>query len=393
MAASSSEDKGVREVVGASLTLREAGAVIVLGVLSLDIIGVAPVLLGALQDEHRLSAAGIGLTAMLELVSMGLVTGLCGAFLKPERMRIIGLIAALALAVLHVAGVLASGGGVLLVRTAAGAPEGILLWITVGMIARSQTPERWAGVFFTCQVIAQLALAAVFWLVILPRFGANGGLWALGLTTLIAAPVALMAPSRYGALAPDQGLSGAPPARGWAALVTTVVFTSANGAVSVYLQPLAHQAGLSANVARIALVASLVAQVCGGTLATLLAGRVRYVVVFAGCVAAYLIVWVVYGVSAPAWLFIAVTALSGVVTLMVGPFLTPMTIDADPTRRTAMQSAGAQIFGGAAGPLVASFLVSDDNVRTVLVMAVAALLVGFAMIFAIHATAKKGARP
>jgi hypothetical protein len=389
MAGSVADGILVHEAVGPSLTARETVAVIALGVIALNIVGVAPVLLGALQDEHRLSASGIGVTAMLELLSMGVSTALCGALLKSARMRAVGVAAALALAGLDAIGVHASGLGVLLARTAAGVPEGALLWITIGMIARSKTPERWAGAFFTGQTLAQLILAGLFWLWILPRFGADGGFWALGLATLIGVPAALAAPSRYGPLTQAQGLSGAPPPRGWAALLATVVFTSANGAVSVYLQPLAHQAGLSAEVARFALFASLIAQVCGGLAATLSAGRVRYIAVFAGCVAAYLIVWGVYGVgNLPAWLFIVVTMISGAASLLVGPFLTPMTIEADPTRRAAMQSGGAQILGGALGPLVASFLVGDADVRGVLVMGVTALLIGFAMIFTLHRISK-----
>ena len=38
--------------------------------------GVIPVLLGSLADEHRLSAQAIGLAAMAELLTMGVVTGL-----------------------------------------------------------------------------------------------------------------------------------------------------------------------------------------------------------------------------------------------------------------------------------------------------------------------------
>ena len=348
--------RAVDEVVGPPLTFWPAFAVIALGVSALNIIGVVPVLLGALQDEHRLSAAGIGQTAMLELLSMGISTGLCGAFLKAARMKTIGVFGSIALAALHMATLYASGVGVLVVRAAAGVPEGVLLWITVGMIVRSRTPERWSGVFFTGQTVAQLMLAAAFWLFVLPRFGANGGFMTLGLTTLLGVPIALLAPSRYKALAQAEGLHGAPPPRGWFALLATVVFVSANGAVSVYIEPLAHQAGLTANVARFAVFAGLVAQVMGGTLATLIAGKVRYISVFAVCVIVYLITWSVYGFTNQAWLFVATTSLAGVTTLLISPFLTPMIIEADPTRRAGMQSAGAQILGGAAGPLLGLLL-------------------------------------
>jgi hypothetical protein len=381
--------KGVEEAVGPPLSFWQAFAVIALGVLALNIVGVVPVLLGALQDEHRLSASGIGITAMLELLSMGVSTGLCGAFLQPARMKTIGVLGSFALAALHIATLYASGLGVFLVRTAAGVPEGVLLWITVGMVVRSRTPERWSGVFFTGQTVAQLMLAAAFWVWILPRFGANGGFLTLGLTTLLGAPVALLAPSRYKAMEQAGGLQGAPPPRGWFALLATVVIVAANGAVSVYLEPLAHQAGLPAAVARLALFVSLGAQVAGGTLATLIAGKVRYIMVFAACVAIYLAAWGIYGFRPNAGLFVVASGLAGVTTLLLNPFLTPMIIEADPSRRAGMQSAGAQILGGAAGPLLAAFLVSDADVRGVLVLGAASLVLGFVMILGIHLTAKR----
>jgi hypothetical protein len=380
--------RNVQEAVGPPLSFNQAFAVIVLGVLALNILGVAPVLLGALQDEHRLGASGIGVTAMLELLSMGISTGLCGALLPAARMRAIGVLAALILAALHLATMAAAGIWVMAVRAAAGAPEGVLLWITVGMIARSRTPERWSGVFFTSQGVAQLILAGVLWL-LMGRLGANGGFLILGLVTLLGAPVALMAPSRYKALAQSEGMHGAPPLRGWIALVATVVFIAANGAVSVYLEPLGRQNGLSPGIVRLALFISLGAQVAGGVVATLIAGKVSYIRVFFICVIAYLIAWTVYGLGGQAWMFIAASALAGATTLLLGSFLTPMIIEADPTRRAAMQGAGAQILGGASGPLLAAFLVSDNDVRGVLVLGACALLLGFGMIVALHLTNRK----
>jgi len=328
---------------------------------------------------------------------MGVTTGLCGALLPAARLRTIGVLGSIGLAILHTATLYASGPGVLLARTAAGVPEGVLLWITVGMVVRSRTPERWSGVFFTGQTVIQLMLAGAFWLWIMPKYGSNGGFLTLGLVTLLGVPIALLAPNRYKAL--DQvggvaggGEKGAPPPRGWVALLATVIIVAANGAVSVYLEPLAHALNLSPDVARLALFTSLVAQVAGGSIATLIAGKARYITVFAGCVVAYIVAWSIYGFSANAFAFVGASTLAGFTSLLLGPFLTPMIIEADPTRRAGMQSAGAQILGGAAGPLLASFLVSDTNVRGVLVMGVVSLVLGFAIIFGLHATAPASAR-
>ncbi len=380
---------GIHEADGSLLPVKNAAAALACGVVGLNIVGVTPVLLGALADAHRLSAADLGVAAMLELFGMGLTTGLAGALLKPKGLKRLAIVFSVLLAVVNALCVSATGPEILVLRTLAGVPEGGLIWIAVGMIARSKTPERWAAYFFMGQVAAQLALALLFWVFVLPRFGADGGFVVMAATTLLAAPAALLLPAAYGPLTQAAGLSGSPPARGWAALLATFVFVSANGAVTVYLEPLAHEAGLSADVARLALVASLIGQVAGGVLAIVLAGRVGYLKVFAVCTATYLAVWGVYGFTHSAAVFIIVTMAAGVINLLVGPFLTPMSIEVDPTRRTAMQSAGAQIFGGAAGPLVASRFVTDASVRLVLTMASVALAVGFAAILLLSLTAPR----
>ena len=56
----------VHDAVGPDLPLGEVVAVIALGVIALLLAGVLPALLGALADEHRISASGIGLTATFE---------------------------------------------------------------------------------------------------------------------------------------------------------------------------------------------------------------------------------------------------------------------------------------------------------------------------------------
>ncbi|MDP9104085.1 MAG: hypothetical protein M3N05_08785 [Pseudomonadota bacterium] len=376
----------VHEVTGADLQPRAAAAVIGMGVVALLIAGLAPALLGAMVEEHRITDAQLGLTAMLELLFMGISTGLAGAFLKPAALRSVGVGACLLFAAANVATIHASGVGVLVVRALAGIPEGLLLWITVGMIARSRTPERWAGVFFTAQVVAQLALALLYASIVIPRFGAGGGFAVLALASLLGLAGAMFLPPAYGALLESDTTGAALPWRGILALVATVVFVSGNGAISVYLQPLALRAGLNGDVARTAVWCSLAAQICGGVFATALAGKVRYIAVFTAAAAGLLTAWTVFGFGAPALPFIAANALAGISGLLVGAFLAPMLIDADPSRRSAMQSGGAQLLGGAGGPLLAAVLIGDHDVRGVLWMGGALMLTGFAMVVGLFFT-------
>lgn len=388
---SSSEDAAkhgfVAEAVGPSLSAREAAAVIALGVIGLLMAGLMPVLLGALADEHRLSAAGIGQCAMAEAFSTGLFAALAGVFLKTEKLRLIGFAASLALLAAEIATTFASGGGVVLVRALAGLPQGLLIWIAIGMIARSETPERWAGVFLTAITAAQLVLALAFAFYVLPNFGANGGFIGLAVAVLPGAAIAFFAPKRYAPLVKPEGETGAPPLRGWFALFAVVVFTASFGAVSVYLQPLAHEAGLNADVARTALWVSLAAQVAGGTAATAVAGRVHYLPVFIAGTLVFLAVWTVFSLAVPGWLFVAANSLGGFTYLMMNPFLVPMLIEADPSRRAAMLGAGAQVLAGAMGPLASSFLVSDGDVHGALYLGAGLILSGLLMIAGMHAVA------
>jgi MFS family permease len=380
----------VHEAFGPSFSGVEAGAAIAIGVVSLLIAGELAVLLGGLADEHRLSASAIGLSAALEAVTMGIATGLAGVFLKPRRLRLLGIGATLVLALIDLATIRLHDNGILAARAAAGIPEGLLLWITIGMIARTATPERWSAVLFTALTIAQLAVATALAALVLPRFGANGGFILLAVVSLAGVVIALFVPDHYPPL-PDEGQAngGAPPPRGWIALVATFIFVSSAGAVGIYLEPLAHQAGLSAGVAQTALSVSLAAQILGGALVTILAGRIHYFAVFVVGTVVTLGMWAVYGFAAPAWLFIASTAGLGFVNIFLSPFLVPMTIEADPSRRAAVQSGAAQLLGGAFGPLLASRVVDDTHARGALYLGVVLVLVGLAIIAGLHFTARR----
>lgn len=380
----------VAEVAGRPFTAAETTGAISLGVLALLIAGLMPLLLPALHDEGRLSASGIGLTAMLEALSMGLVAGAAGIVLRPRRLRLTAAVAALVLAAIDLATLGASGPGVLLVRALAGVPEGIMLWVAIGLISRTQTPERWAAVLFTGMGLTQLGAAAVLSGLVLPRYGANGGYVVVACAVALGIFAALLVPRAFGAV---PGLaanaSGAPPPRGWIALFGTLSLAASLTAVSVYVVPLAHQAGLGAAVGGSSISVGLACQILGGVLATVLAGRVRYILVFWGCGAALLTTWTVYAVHAPAWLFITMTGVAGLCAMLAGPFLLPMTIEADPSRRATMQSGTVQILAGALGPLLSSFVVSNRDVHGVLILGAVLQLGGLAVATALHRVAQR----
>lgn len=360
------------------------------GTLALLITGVNPILLGALADAGRLSASGIGQAAMIELLAMGIAAGGAGAVLKPERLKLIGLLAGLVMAAANLATFGATGLGVVAARAVAGLAEGVLVWISIGFIVRTVTPERWAGVYFTVQTLAQLALAATLSGLIMVRFGVGGGFAALGVAGVLAAALALFGPDSYAPLAKGEGLSHLPSARGWISLGGILLFAASGVAVWIYLQPLAHHAGLGEGVAGMAVSASLAGQILGSAAATVIAGRLRYVVVFLAAMIINLAVWWLLVGSPPTAVFVGVFGVTGFLGMFASPYFVPLTIEADRTRRAAELTGGAQLLGSAMGPFLASMVVTDQEPRTALMLGAILLLAGVAIIAGLHFTAGKG---
>ena len=384
-----SEHAIVHDAVGPDLPLSEATAALALGVVALLFAGVLPALLGAMGDEHRLSAAGFGLTATFEGLAMGLTTAAAGILLPPRHLKLIGGGAALALAGIDFAALHAAGAAIMADRAAAGVAEGILLWIATSMIARTATPERWAGIYFTALCAGQMVAALLFAQWILPAYGADGGFVALGLASAAGLAAAFFLPQRFAPLLKDESLSGSPPLRGWFALFATLIYIGASATVGVYLQPLATEAGLSADVARNAVWISLAAQIAGGAASTVLAGHVRWLTIFVGCTIAFIVNWGVFLLHPPGWAFIAANALGGFVGILVAAFIVPMTIEADPSRRAAVLGGSTQVLAGALGPFAASFVVADDDVHGVILLGTVSLFAGLALIAGLHLTAPR----
>jgi hypothetical protein len=383
----------VEDAIGPDLPLHQAAAAMALGVVSLLLAGVLAAVLGEMADEHRLSAAGIGFTATYEALSMGISTAAAGVLLKPKGLRRIAILAALALAACDLMSMRASGTGIMLIRTAAGVPEGVLLWITIGMIARTRIPERWAGYFFTVLTASQLAVALLYAVWVLPVHGADGGFLGLAVASLAGIVFAFGLPKEYAPLPATEESGGVPPPRGIFALFATLIYIGGSGTVGIFLQPLAHEAGLDADVARTAIWVSLAAQIAGGAAATALSGHIRYFTVFALSAVVVIGSWGVYLLHPPAWAFIAATATGGFVGILLAPFLVPMTIEADPSRRAAVLSGSTQVLAGALGPFAASFVVADDDVHGAIVLGSITLLAGLALIAGLHFSSARNEAP
>jgi hypothetical protein len=371
--------------IGARPSNTQIFALMFCGVVGLMIPGLQPLLLGALAEEGRVSASQLGVVATAELLAMGLTAGLAGSLLKASRLKLIAIIALTLLAALDAITPFARGGMVMLVRAAAGVPSGVLVWIAIAFIARTPTPERWAGAYVTAQTLGQFLMAALATTFIAPRFGADGGFVALAVLCLASVPAALMLPHELAPL-PAAATAGLPNARGWVALSASFLFLAASSGVWVYVEQLSHQARHGAAVAGQAVSLSLALQVAGGITATLLAGRIRWLWALMGCGLADLAIFAGFASMPEPLPFIALTGGLGFAWLLATPFLVPMTIEADPTRRAALLIGGAQLIGGSLGPLFASFFVIDADARGALAFASAGVMAAGAIVLGLHAT-------
>ncbi len=96
-------------------------------------------------------------------------------------------------------------------------------------------------------------------------------------------------------------------------------------------------------------------------------------------------------------MFLVLSGAFGFLWMFVLPFLVPMIIEADPTRRAAVLIGGAQVLGCSFGPFVASMLVTDVDSRAAISFGGACMIVAVLIAFCLHQirpkkTAREGVR-
>ncbi|WP_165187135.1 MFS transporter [Caulobacter soli] len=373
--------------IGAAPSLVQRLTVFWIGLVGVLFPGVGPLLLGGMEAAGRLTANQIGLAGMAELVAMGIGAAVVGPLFGERRLRLAAVTCALLLAALDLATTRVSGDLLILVRAVAGLPAGAMIWLITGMIVRSPRPERWAGLYLTIQTLLQLAVVSALGAFVTGPFGSNGGFVVLGALTVTAALAGLAIPGAYAPLVEtEDNPKGLPSPRGWVALAAVFCFQAFILAVWIYAEPLSRQAGHPASVASAAFAVSLAAQVAGGAAATALAGRLSWF--WSLTVAVVLAIGALFVMASlpSAAVFLAASGVFGFVWLFASPYLTPLAIEADPSRRAALLGPGASLLGCGAGPLLASLVVSGADVRPAVWLGVGLALVTVAVVTFLHLT-------
>lgn len=370
--------------VGEALSGVQVGAIVLVAVAGALVPALQPLLLGGLEAEHRLTAAQLGQAATFELLGMALSTSFAAAWLPPRHLRSIGAAVGLILLAINLATIWLNGAAVIGARFIAGAACGIFLWMLVNLLTRARSPAHWTGIYLVAQGLSALALSALYSAVIIPRFGVNGGFACAALVGAVTALASPFLPARFAPLPTAVRTTRMPPLGGCAALASSFLYMAAILSIWIYVPAFAHNAGYSPSTIAFAISAAIGMQIAGGGAAIVLAKRAVPVAVLGFGGAAGAMIALVLAAAPAQSLFVAAIALFGALWMFVIPFQIPFIIEADSTRRSAMLAGGAQLFGYAAGPAVASTLVRGTDVRGAILAGSALFLVSGALAFAAY---------
>mgnify|MGYP000474009963 CR=1 FL=1 len=347
------------------------------------ILGLQPVLLGALLSEKRLTFDGIALVATVEMLAIGIGSALFAILFSASHMRIkaaiLLLIAALGQSLTADAVGLVS---LTLIRALTGFVEGALIAVAVEAIARTDQPGRNGGWFVIVQTIAQSILALVLALAIVPAWGSFDGFHILAMTTMLTVAVLPWVNNNYGPLARSAQTAAGRPGGGRALVALCVIFTLYLfiGAIWAFLEPLGGQSGISAQTVGLIVSISLLAQVLGALAATALEPRLHYTQVIGGAAVIAVLIAAGFALGPSLVVFWALSLATGFLWLFVVPWQIGMTLAADSSRKTTLLVPAAQLFGAAIGPAGAAALISPPDFHPAAWFACAAAATSFILL-------------
>ncbi len=371
-----------------------ATAGIALGCLGLLMLGLQPLLLGALLDEHRVSVAQLSQAATAEQLMIGVVAGLLGGFAPRRHLRLVAAIACLILAGGNAGCLTERGAALVICRAICGVGGGALMWIASAIVAFSRAPARYSGIFVGSQALSQFGLAAILPVTLISALGANGGFVTMAALSGAGLAVCFFLPSTITNPTRERSTARRVNTAAIAGLVASFCFMAAIVGFWVFVEPLAALNHVPTWVAQYSVAANLAAQIVGASLCVIFAGRLATsaTTVLSLSAIAFLLamamIWRLPG-SIP---FVAAVLIHGVIWTTGLTLFTPLMIFVDPTRRGAMLLSGALLLGGSGGPLMTGWFATDTHLSPVLSTA-AALAVAWLIAVRISSLLRRNALP
>lgn len=319
-----------------------------------------PLVLGALVREHRIDIVQLGQAATAEQLGMAFTAFCAGAWLRPVNLRPILLAALSVCAAANLATSFLAGQQIILARLVSGLASGTAIWMIISMIARAEWPSRFMGLYVTSQSLIALLLSAVLSLVLLPTFGAAGGLQAIAAFVLLTTVCLPAIPSRLSEL-PVSSHGWVPTATGILGLIVVALYMGAGLAIWVYVLPLAAASGIAPNIANAAVSAGIAAQMLGGLAATFARGLAAPKILVA-CAAVELAASATITLTSWSPLFIVAGFLFCFGLTLGISFMIPFLEVLDPSRRAGALCGSAQLLGQSFGAYCASAAVGRHGV-------------------------------
>ncbi len=374
-----------------AVSASSAAAGIALGCVGLLMLGLQPLLLGALLDEHRVSVSQLTQAAMVEQLMIGLVSGSLGGLAPRRRLRLIAGIACLALAAANAGCLRAHGLEFVAYRAICGVGGGALMWIASAIVSFSRAPARYSGIFVGSQAASQFALAALLPMTLMSTFGSNGGFAAIAALSAMGLALCAFVPSTIPNIARERSILRGVNFAALAGLAASFCFMAAIVGFWVFVEPLAALNHVSPVVAQYSVAANLAAQITGASLCVIFAARLPSAAstVLSLSAIAFLLAMAMVWTQAGTAPFVAAVLIHGLVWTVGLTLFTPLLIVVDPTRRGAMLLSGTLLLGGSAGPLMTGWYAAETHLAPVLATAAA---LGVAWLLAVQTSAILGRR-
>lgn len=361
-----SGDTGSGDWLVGNPTAAQLASALWIGSVGLLILGLQPVLLGALYTEGHVSGDELALVATAEMIAIAIGSAVVAMLLSAHAMRwkSAALLLLLALANLWTAYAV-SANTLISARAVAGLAEGGLVAVATELIARSRRAERTGGYFVTMQTLAQCALALLLALYVIPAAGSAGGFVALSVVCIASLVIAFIVPDDYAELPKDENLANVLTIPSLTALASVFCYFMFFGAVWAFLEPLGAQYGIDGRTVGLIVSASLAVQVLGAMTATAFEARIDYrlAIVAIGVIAFASSVVLASGPSLTVFWIAALVM--GFILLFIVPYQIRLAITADETRTSVLLVPAAQLFGLAIGPIAASLLIDGKDFRPV----------------------------
>lgn len=358
------------------VTGRTLATSILIGSCALLVLGVQPVLLGAMVQEGRIAKAQVGNLVTIEMLAMVLGSLVGIGLLRKMGARVVIGVAGLVLAAMNLAMTGQYGMAILSpLRAVAGLSEGVLVASALVAISRVARVERASAIFLAVQTLLQAVVAAALPFIVTGSSRTDTALLALATAGALATGAALSLPRQLQPAAPDSERGALTPAS-LTALLGAGLFLGAIVSVWSYFGLWLVHYGYPPTFEGTAISLCLVAQVVGALTAARFGERLPNRQTISACaLAGALLIALFFAGRGNSTAILAVSMAFGFVWLFTLPFFAGWLIEIDPGRRAVLYLTAFQLGGAALLPSLAGIVVGSFSVDAALIFSGAIFLI------------------